>query len=193
MACFKNAWLSYHQYVCVPQAKESTDAEDGMDLEMLERVALNVARYRNRVKNPNEDSGAEESVEATMEAFFSLMGHDTLQRRHTIDRNDALARQALEKPFIQTTGLTLNELVHYLNVFTSNNFSINDVDMFAVGEGTYPIASLFNHSCRPNAVVMFDGALSIIRAIENIHPGTEIIRNTVPTSIIMYTWPPWKK
>ncbi|KAI8359980.1 hypothetical protein BD560DRAFT_491759 [Blakeslea trispora] len=182
MSCFKNAWLCYHQYVCMPHATESTDAEDDMDSEMLERVALNVARYRSRTKSNNEDSAAEESVEATMEAFFSLMGHDTLQRRHSIDRNNALARKALEKPFIKKTGLALNELVHYLNVFTSNNFSINDVDMFAVGEGTYPIASLFNHSCRPNAVVMFDGALSIIRAIEDILPETEITLSYVDTA-----------
>lgn len=181
MACFKNAWLSYHQYVCKANIT-SRDAEDDMDLEMLERVALNIARYKKRqAKNQQQQSNAvvggdssEESVEITMQAFFSLVGHDNLQQRHVKEKYTLLASEALKKPFIQQTGLKLDELVHYLNVFKSNNFAINDADMFAIGEGTFPIAALFNHSCRPNAVVMFEGALASIHAIEDIEPDTEI-------------------
>jgi hypothetical protein len=183
MACFKNAWLSYHQYVCKANTT-SRDAEDDMDLEMLERVALNIARYRKRQKtNQQQQSNvvvgrggdsSEESVEITMQAFFSLVGHDNLQQRHVKEKYTLLASEALKKPFIQQTGLKLDELVHYLNVFKSNNFAINDADMFAIGEGTFPIAALFNHSCRPNAVVMFEGALASIHAIEDIEPNTEI-------------------
>jgi len=177
MACFKNAWLSYHQYVCKANIT-SRDAEDDMDLEMLERVALNIARYKKR-KETNQpshtDGGSEETVEVTMQAFFSLVGHDNLQQRHIKEKYTLLASEALKKPFIQHTGLTLEQLVHYLNVFKSNNFAINDTDMFTIGEGTYPIAALFNHSCRPNAVVMFEGALASIHAIEDIEPGNYYI------------------
>jgi hypothetical protein len=176
MACFKNAWLSYHQYVC-KNGSSTRHAEDDMDLEMLERVALNVARYRKRINTNKIDpvDGSDETVEVTMEAFFSLMGHDQLQQRHVKEQHALLAKEALQKPFIaQQTDLTVDELIHYLNVFKSNNFSIDDTDMFAIGEGTYPIAALFNHSCRPNAVVMFDGALASIHAIEDIEPHTEI-------------------
>lgn len=181
MACFKNAWLSYHQYVCKANIT-SRDAEDDMDLEMLERVALNIARYKKRqATNQQQQSNAvvggdssEESVEITMQAFFSLVGHDSLQQRHVKEKYTLLASEALKKPFIQQTGLKLDELVHYLNVFKSNNFAINDADMFAIGEGTFPIAALFNHSCRPNAVVMFEGALASIHAIEDIELDTEI-------------------
>ncbi|KAF1807782.1 hypothetical protein V8B55DRAFT_1583730 [Mucor lusitanicus] len=192
MACFKNAWLSYHQYVCKANIT-SRDAEDDMDLEMLERVALNIARYKKRQEQAaaatattavpaatppttttHTSDGSEETVDITMQAFFSLVGHDQLQQRHVKEKYTLLASEALKKPFIQQTGLTLDQLVHYLNVFKSNNFAINDTDMFAIGEGTYPIAALFNHSCRPNAVVMFEGALASIHAIEDIEPGTEI-------------------
>lgn len=181
MACFKNAWLSYHQYVCKANIT-SRDAEDDMDLEMLERVALNIARYKKRqATNQQQQSNpvvggdsSEESVEITMQAFFSLVGHDNLQQRHVKEKYTLLASEALKKPFIQQTGLKLDELVHYLNVFKSNNFAINDADMFAIGEGTFPVAALFNHSCRPNAVVMFEGALASIHAIEDIELDTEI-------------------
>ncbi|KAI9480362.1 MAG: hypothetical protein EXX96DRAFT_177910 [Benjaminiella poitrasii] len=174
MACFKNAWLSYHQYVCNKSRQAHRYAEDDMDLEMLERVALNVMRYRKRTQKETIQDPTDETVEVTMEAFFSLMGHDQLQPRVIRERHQTLASEALKKPFLQQTGLTVDELVHYLNVFKSNNFSIDDMDLFAVGEGTYPIAALFNHSCRPNAVVMFEGALASIHAIEDIEADTEI-------------------
>jgi hypothetical protein len=178
MACFKNAWLGYHQYVCKKtDISTNRHAEDDMDLEMLERVALNVARYRKRSNTDIVDpvDGSDETVEVTMETFFSLMGHDQLQQRHIKEKHMLLATEALQKPFIaQQTNLTVDELVHYLNIFKSNNFSIDDTDMFAIGEGTYPIAALFNHSCRPNAVVMFEGALASIHAIEDIEQDTEI-------------------
>lgn len=175
MACFKNAWLSYHQFVCKHLITVThRDAEDDMDLEMLEKVALNVSRYKKRKDTITNNNHAEESVQVTMEAFFSLMGHDDRQPRHVKEKHTLLAKEALKKPFIQTTDITENELIHFLNVFKSNNFSIDDIDMFAIGEGTYPIASLFNHSCRPNAVVMFEGALASIHAIEDIPENTEI-------------------
>ncbi|KAG2197669.1 hypothetical protein INT47_002376 [Mucor saturninus] len=176
MACFQNAWLSYHQFICGKHhAKNDTPANDDLDLEMLEKVALNVVRYRKRTtaEQPPKDKN-DETVNVTMNTFFSLMGHDDTQPKHVKEKYKALAKEALNKPFLQQSGLTVDELVHYLNVFKSNNFAIDDKDMFPIGEGTYPIAALFNHSCRPNAVVMFDGAYASIRAIEDIQPGKEI-------------------
>ncbi|KAI7888209.1 uncharacterized protein EV154DRAFT_518295 [Mucor mucedo] len=176
MACFQNAWLSYHQFICGKHhAKKDTPANDDLDLEMLEKVALNVVRYRKRTtaEQPPKDKN-DETVNVTMNTFFSLMGHDDAQPKHVKEKYKALAKEALNKPFLQQSGLTVDELVHYLNVFKSNNFAIDDKDMFPIGEGTYPIAALFNHSCRPNAVVMFDGAYASIRAIEDIQPGKEI-------------------
>lgn len=176
MACFQNAWLSYHQFVCGKHhLKTDTVANDDLDLEMLEKVALNVVRYRKRTSPeqlPKDKN--DETVNVTMDTFFSLMGHHDAQPKHVQEKYKALAKEALNKPFLQQSGLTLDELVHYLNVFKSNNFTIDDKDMFPIGEGTYPIAALFNHSCRPNAVVMFDGAYASIRAIEDIQPGKEI-------------------
>ncbi|CEI91935.1 hypothetical protein RMCBS344292_06211 [Rhizopus microsporus] len=175
MGCFRNAWLSYHQFVCTPvdRQEKTITAENDLDLEMLEKVALNVSRYRKR-ESKDETGGDEETVDVTMEAFFSLMGHDKLQRPAVQRAYRQIVQTALKKEYIRDTGLTEDELVHYLNVFKSNNFAIDDKDMFAIGEGTYPIASLFNHSCRPNAVIMYDGALAEIHAIEDIEPETEI-------------------
>lgn len=176
MACFQNAWLSYHQFICGKKLTTTTAAaSDAMDLEMLEKVALNVSRFKKRTspEQPPKDK-QDETVHVTMQAFFSLMGHDDLQPKHVKENFSQLATEAHKKPFIQQTGLTHSDLIHYLNVFKSNNFAIDDKDMFAIGEGTYPIAALFNHSCRPNAVVMFEGAYASIHAIEDIQAGEEI-------------------
>ncbi|KAI8968572.1 hypothetical protein BDF20DRAFT_839663 [Mycotypha africana] len=189
MACFKNAWLSYHQYVCkkattdtlVPEGRTRNEEHD-MDSEMLQKVALNVLRFKKRMQQEearrmhNTIDKEEETVEATMEAFFSLMGHDTLQNDKVKEKRRSLAKEVSEKLCMQEQGihLSVEELVHYLNVFSANNFNIDDINMFPIGEGTYPIASLFNHSCRPNAVVMFDGAIAAIHAIEDIQPNSEI-------------------
>ncbi|KAG2234309.1 hypothetical protein BDF21DRAFT_406579 [Thamnidium elegans] len=175
MSCFQNAWLSYHQFICAKPTK-NREAADELDAEMLEKVALNVSRYRKRSnkEQPQPKDKNDETVNVTMETFFTLMGHDDSQPKHVKEKFKQLASEVLTKPFIQQTGLASEELIHYLNIFKSNNFAIDDKDMFAIGEGTYPIAALFNHSCRPNAVVMFEGAYASIHAIEDIEPGQEV-------------------
>ncbi|KAI9319482.1 hypothetical protein BX666DRAFT_1926439 [Dichotomocladium elegans] len=185
MGCFKNAWLSYHQFVCQP-SRDNDDDDQSRDLEMLERVALNVTRFYKRkammaakAEEPRNDAQAqttgEESIEVTMEAFESLMDHLDKHPRHLLaEQYDLLAEEALLKPYLDDTMLTKADLIRFLGIFRCNNFSIYDEQLFAVGEGTYPIASLFNHDCRPNAVAMFDGALLQVKAIDTVEPGEEI-------------------
>lgn len=182
LACFKNAWLTYHQYVCQPPAATSTDHHqkshdepDALGLEMLERVALNCWRYNKRLGNTRSGTLAkgEEGVHVTMEAFYSLMGlqDDDGQRRQ---RQQALAQRALSRSYLANSGLTMDQLADYVGKFQNNNFDIHDDHLYKVGRGNYPVASLFNHSCRPNAVVLFDGSLLSVMAIEPIATGQEI-------------------
>ncbi|CAG8673267.1 18639_t:CDS:2 [Rhizophagus irregularis] len=70
--------------------------------------------------------------------------------------------------------ISKDDLINYLCVFYCNNFNLHDNQLFVYGEGTFPIGSLFNHSCRPNAIVMYDGAVQIIKCIEVINVGEEI-------------------
>ncbi|KAF7724420.1 hypothetical protein EC973_001084 [Apophysomyces ossiformis] len=189
MACFKNAWLSYHQFVCKPRShrgegEEGEEEETESDQEMLERVALNVSRYNKRKSAQSDPSvrpaeaqenvAAEETVEVTMEAFFSLMDHYDDHSKALLQKYRSIADRVMDKAYIADTGLQQKELIQMLCRFRCNNFAIHDDQLFAIGEGTYPIASLFNHSCRPNAIIMFDGALLILKAIENIEPGEEV-------------------
>ncbi|KAL0086108.1 hypothetical protein F4703DRAFT_1980532 [Phycomyces blakesleeanus] len=185
VSCFKNAWLGYHQFVCKASSTSasnkaaSSEDPDTLDAEMLERVALNVGRYNQKEKNDRDAFGEEgerqeETVDVTMEAFLSLMGHVEDQPKNVLNRYKRIADGVLKKPYIASLGLSQQQLVEFLCWFQCNNFSIQDNQMFTIGEGTYPVASLFNHSCRPNAVAMFDGALLNIRAIVDIPSGEEV-------------------
>lgn len=194
MNCFKNAWLSYHQYVCRPKTSQEQEEEENheedviaMDVEMLERVALNATRYHKRKTKMDQEEGSsngydeqqegeheEESVEVTMEAFESLMDHGNKHPRHVQEHFDKVAQRALSKTYLEDSPLTKQDLIRFMGRFRCNNFSIYDQQLFAIGEGTYPVASLFNHDCRPNAAILFDGALLMVKAIDDIEPGHEI-------------------
>jgi [histone H3]-lysine4/36 N-trimethyltransferase SMYD len=49
-----------------------------------------------------------------------------------------------------------------------NSFNILDDDLNSVGTGIYLAASILDHSCKPNAVAVFDGPQLSIRLIEDI-------------------------
>lgn len=49
-----------------------------------------------------------------------------------------------------------------------NSFNILDDDLNSVGTGIYLAASILDHSCKPNAVAIFDGPQLSIRLIEDI-------------------------
>lgn len=49
-----------------------------------------------------------------------------------------------------------------------NSYNILDSDMNSIGSGVYLGPSIIDHSCKPNAVAVFEGTTIIIRAIEDI-------------------------
>lgn len=50
----------------------------------------------------------------------------------------------------------------------TNSFVVSDESLTAIGSALYLTASVFDHSCRPNAVATFDGCKIMITAQENI-------------------------
>lgn len=56
-----------------------------------------------------------------------------------------------------------------------NAFTISDFKLSPIGRGLYIEASVFDHSCRPNAVAVFDGHRLQIRAIRTINIDNEKI------------------
>ncbi|RUP50680.1 hypothetical protein BC936DRAFT_138128 [Jimgerdemannia flammicorona] len=200
--CFTEAWKEWHRYTCriptktnskpVPDDNDNDDlglsntiyGDGKLDEEMLVRVALALAVQRKVLAPPQKGPAAQQtdpSVETpvvTLSAFSTLMSHADLHPPSTIARYKTLARGAILNPVfnaIPDCDLSMLDLTTYLCRFRCNNFAVHDAQLFAIGEGTYPVGSLFNHSCRPNAVVAYKGATQVLRCIEDVEPGEEVV------------------
>ncbi|CAG8608811.1 15820_t:CDS:10 [Funneliformis caledonium] len=73
--------------------------------------------------------------------------------------------------------LSASELIELFCRFTENSFSILDGEMIPNGVAVYPNASLINHSCRPNCIIVFEKSKMMVRCIEPIVIGQEITIN----------------
>lgn len=49
-----------------------------------------------------------------------------------------------------------------------NSFNILDLNMNSIGVGIYLGASVIDHSCKPNALVVFEGNTIIVRTLVNL-------------------------
>ncbi|CAG8780177.1 1830_t:CDS:2 [Gigaspora margarita] len=83
----------------------------------------------------------------------------------------------------QDALLSASEMLDLFCRLTENSFSILDGEMIAFGVGIYPNASLLNHSCRPNCVVIFENSKLMVRCIEQINNDQELVINYVDLSL----------
>lgn len=67
-----------------------------------------------------------------------------------------------------------NELLEFYGKICINTISICDKELRQIGAGLYLGPSLLDHSCRPNAVVIFDGKVLNLKCIEPIYDGQKI-------------------
>jgi|LauGreDrversion2_3_1035106.scaffolds.fasta_scaffold18437_1 hypothetical protein len=70
--------------------------------------------------------------------------------------------------------MPVSKLARLISQAQRNLHGIVDLEGHNLGHGLYPIASFFNHSCWPNAVVSFSGQTLVVRAIQDIQPGEEV-------------------
>ncbi|CAI2174079.1 6194_t:CDS:2 [Funneliformis geosporum] len=166
-SCQKSSWLSHHKWLCSNYTK-SKGVED-YDEEMLKRVSILIDKFLNDEKlDPFfENKGY------LFEIFFKLMTHrNDHEHVKNLVKFERISTKVHE--ILKFNKVTKDDLINHLCRFHCNNFTIHDSQLFTYGEGTYPIGSLFNNSCRPNAIVMYDGATQIIKCIQDISIGDEI-------------------
>lgn len=80
-------------------------------------------------------------------------------------------------PMIPALDRTL--LFVYFSKICINSFSVLDNSLNEIGSAIYIEASIFNHSCQPNATTVWDGLKLEIRAIKPIPAGQEICTNYI--------------
>eukprot|EP00800_Vazella_pourtalesii_P021923 TRINITY_DN8338_c0_g1_i1.p1 TRINITY_DN8338_c0_g1~~TRINITY_DN8338_c0_g1_i1.p1 ORF type:complete len:427 (+),score=101.73 TRINITY_DN8338_c0_g1_i1:125-1405(+) len=73
-----------------------------------------------------------------------------------------------------TLHTTPRQMYRALGKLYTNTFSVMTEELVSIAAAVYPIASLMNHSCRPNCVQHFSGSKITIRAIDRVEAGEEL-------------------
>lgn len=83
---------------------------------------------------------------------------------------------------LQLPDINIKEIAENFAKFACNAHTICDVELRPLGTGLYPIVSMINHSCSPNAVLIFEGKLAVIRAVQQIPKNTEVLISYIDTA-----------
>ncbi|KAL1407376.1 N-lysine methyltransferase smyd2 [Vanrija albida] len=77
------------------------------------------------------------------------------------------------------------ELLDMCSAFSVNSFTLSAPDLTPIGVATSPVCALFNHSCEPNAVVVFPkgGKDMQVIAIGDMRPGDEVLTSYIDVSL----------
>lgn len=67
-----------------------------------------------------------------------------------------------------TITFNIAELMGIYSRICINSFNILDLNMNSIGVGIYLGASVMDHSCKPNAVVVFDGTTIAVRTLVDL-------------------------
>ncbi|WVQ94948.1 hypothetical protein IAU59_002038 [Kwoniella sp. CBS 9459] len=90
--------------------------------------------------------------------------------------------EKLEPAEMSEYGFTgVGQLLDLVSAFKVNSFTLSSPNLSPLGVSTSPIVALANHSCDPNAVVVFPrgGRVMDIIAIKDIAPGEEILTSYI--------------
>ncbi|KAL1543881.1 histone-lysine N-methyltransferase ASHR1-like [Salvia divinorum] len=71
--------------------------------------------------------------------------------------------------------LNVKEIAENFSKLACNAHTICDGELRPLGTGLYPFISIINHSCLPNSVLVFEGRLAVVRAMQHIPKGTEVL------------------
>ncbi|XP_011636441.1 histone-lysine N-methyltransferase SMYD3 isoform X2 [Pogonomyrmex barbatus] len=157
--CQKESW-PIHKAEC-PRLKK-----------IFPREMPDAARLMARIILKLNQGGANEMgyySEKNFRKFKDLMSHysdiktDTKRLEHFTMLCGVLF-QFLDETLIPNVA----ELMGIYGRLCTNCFNILDLDMNTIGAGIYLGASVMDHSCKPNAVVTFEGTTLIVRTLTDL-------------------------
>ncbi|XWS25196.1 hypothetical protein CRYUN_Cryun27aG0049100 [Craigia yunnanensis] len=83
---------------------------------------------------------------------------------------------------LQCPDIDIKEIAENFSKFACNAHTICDSELRPLGTGLYPVVSIINHSCLPNAVLVFEGRLSVVRAVQHIPKDSEVSISYIETA-----------
>ncbi|PWA97760.1 histone-lysine N-methyltransferase ASHR1 [Artemisia annua] len=84
---------------------------------------------------------------------------------------------SLVSVILQWPGLDIKEIAESFSKLACNAHTVCDSELIPLGTGLYPVISIINHSCSPNAVLVFEGRIATVRAVQHIPKGSELACN----------------
>ncbi|KAG6834370.1 hypothetical protein H0H93_010086 [Arthromyces matolae] len=121
------------------------------------------------------------SLQASSFEFHTHLSHG-LVRYLGISSPEEMSKFQLNSP---------GDLVDIISRFVTNTFSVTNDTLLPIGASVSPIVALINHSCEPNAVVVFPRSVSAstqepfmqVIAIRPIEPNEEILTSYIDTTL----------
>ncbi|KAI5668589.1 hypothetical protein M9H77_18442 [Catharanthus roseus] len=78
--------------------------------------------------------------------------------------------------------INVKEIAVNFSKLACNAHTICDAELRPLGTGLYPVISIINHSCLPNAVLLFEGRLAVVRAAQRMPKGSEVLISYIETA-----------
>ncbi|KAJ1293970.1 hypothetical protein BS78_01G111000 [Paspalum vaginatum] len=173
--CQKEEW-KLHQLECRAMAALSEDRK-----KMLTPTIRLMVRLVLRRKLQNEKAIPSSGIDN-----YNLV--DALESHISkVDENQLVlyAQMAnLVSLILPSLKLDLKEIAHTFSKFACNAHTICDPELRPLGTGLYPVISIINHSCVPNAVLIFDGRTAYVRALQPIGKDEEVSISYIETALV---------
>lgn len=83
---------------------------------------------------------------------------------------------------LQWSTLNIKEIAQNFSKLACNAHTICDSELIPLGTGLYPVISIINHSCSPNSVLVFEGRIATVRAMQTIPKGSEVLISYIETA-----------
>ncbi|KAK8853484.1 hypothetical protein IAR55_004191 [Kwoniella newhampshirensis] len=178
-----------------------TKKEDGTDVEwagpeMVRALGRMIWKRKDeRLKNGGKDGDWWNRI-ASMESHRRIVSEQELVRigqqiqhlRHYLGAARPLQPgedvERLEPVDLADFGFgSVAEIMDVASAFPVNSFTLSSPSLSALGVSTSPLVALANHSCDPNAVVVFpEGRDMEVIALCDITPGEEILTSYIDVS-----------
>ncbi|KAI3464464.1 hypothetical protein Pfo_021127 [Paulownia fortunei] len=117
--------------------------------------------------------------------FLLNISNSFILDKHKIDMSDVDEKQlVLYAQMANLVNLILHwpdseinikEIAENFSKLACNAHTICDSELNPLGTGLYPVISIINHSCLPNSILAFEGRLAVVRAMQHIPKGTEVL------------------
>ncbi|KAK4745202.1 hypothetical protein SAY87_011514 [Trapa incisa] len=83
---------------------------------------------------------------------------------------------------LQWPNINIKEITENFSKLSCNGHTICDSEFRPLGTGLYPVISIINHSCLPNAVLVFEETAAVVRAVQYISSGSEVSISYIETA-----------